>query len=346
MKRIRLFAAVICAVLLMASCDAPRPPRNSSSAPESSSVSSEVRSDTQSSAVSVTSSESVSSDVSQPTSSEQSSETSKESSEQSDIIQAPVCGSAILYCADDGTVLYNDSADAKTAPASMTKLLTALVTLKYMDPGEVVTVGTELDLVEYGSSLCYIDYGNRLTVKDLLTGMLLNSGNDAAYTAAVCTVRTVYPDAQLGDKAAVEKFVEMMNTYAAEIGMSSSHFVNPDGWDDDDQYVTAEDVVRLSECSLKNALISEIVRTYKKDVVLESGEALSWKNTNSLLDPESIFYCPDCIGLKTGTTDYAGYCLAGACTKNGRTYITVVTECETNSDRFDLTLKLFSRIKP
>lgn len=338
MRKLGIIAAAICAVILMASCDPPRPPRGSGSASDVSSVSSV-------SSVEKSQTASSQAESSASSSSSQDSDTSEKSSETSELIQAPVCSSAILYCVEDGKVLYNDSVDYQTAPASITKLLTASVALKYLSPDDVVTVGTELDLVNFGSSLCYIDYGNKLTVKDLLTGMLLNSGNDAAYTTAVCTARAAYPNEQLSDREAVSKFVDMMNSLAGEIGMSSSHFMNPDGWDEDGHYVTVSDLAKLSEYSLKNDVIREIVGTFKKDVVIASGESLSWKNTNSLLDPGSIYYCDNAIGLKTGTTDNAGYCLSAACTKNGKTYITVVTGCQNDNDRFELTIRLFSLIK-
>jgi len=235
-----------------------------------------------------------------------------------DIIPSPYCRSAVLYCSDSKEILYNDGADITTAPASITKLLTASVLLEHMDSEDIVTVGTELELVNPGSSICFISDGNRLTVRDLLTGMLMNSGNDAAYTAAVSAARAANPEADLSDEEAVGVFVGMMNELAARIGMSSSHFTNPDGWDDDAQYVTAADLAKLSEYVLNNPVINEIVSTHQKYVVFESGESITWTNTNSLLDPESEYYCENAIGMKTGTTDNAGCCLAAAFNKDGK----------------------------
>ena len=257
-------------------------------------------------------------------------------------IESPECRSAVLYCVDDGRTLYDDGSDIRTAPASITKLLTASVMLKYMDTDDVVTVGSEQSLVHEDSSVCFISQGNRLKVKDLLTGMLLSSGNDAAYTAAVSTARAVRPDEELSDEEAVAVFCGLMNELAAEIGMKDSHFTTPDGWDDENQRVTAADLVKLSEYALKQQTIREIVGTHQKYVVFESGENITWINTNSLLDPESRFYSEYAIGLKTGTTDDAGCCLAAAFSKDGKIYITVVTGCGESDDRFDLTQKLFS----
>lgn len=262
-----------------------------------------------------------------------------------DIIPSPYCRSAVLYCADSKEILYNDGADIPTAPASITKLLTASVLLEHMDSEDIVTVGTELELVNPGSSICFISEGNRLTVRDLLTGMLMNSGNDAAYTAAVSAARAANPEAELSNEEAVGVFVEMMNELAARIGMSSSQFANPDGWDDDAQYVTAADLAKLSEYALNDPVIKEIVSTHQKYVVFESGESITWTNTNSLLDPESEYYCENAIGMKTGTTDSAGCCLAAAFNKDGKTYITVVTGCYESDDRYDMTLKVFAKAK-
>jgi len=250
----------------------------------------------------------------------------------------PVCRSALVYCIDDDKMLYEDSVDDTVAPASLTKLLTASVVLNNMSANDVVTVGTEQYLISPDSSLCYLEMGNELTVYDLLTGMLLCSGNDAAYTAAVSTARAVNPD--LSDSEAVELFVEMMNELASEIGMNNSHFAVPDGIDSADQYTTASDLVKLAKYALDIPEIREIVGTDQANVNIESGESFYWINTNQLLDPNSTYYSEDVIGMKTGTTESAGACLIAAAEKNNKTYITVVTGCYADTDRFELTAKL------
>lgn len=266
-----------------------------------------------------------------------------EPSDSDKLIYNPACRSAVLYCADDKEYIYSDSAAKTTAPASLTKLLTASVMLKYMSPEDIVTVGSEQHLVELDSSKCFISEGNRLTVRDLLTGMLLCSGNDAAYTAAVSTARTVSGDPSMSDDEAVKSFVDLMNQTAAQIGMSDSHFVNPDGWDNEDQYTTAADLVRLAVYAYEIPEINNIVGTFEKSVVFDSGESITWKNTNLLLDPESEFYSKDAVGMKTGTTDKAGCCLIAAFSKNSKTYYSVVTGCGADSERYILTLTMLSR---
>lgn len=251
----------------------------------------------------------------------------------------PVCRSALVYCIDDDKMLYEDSVNDTVAPASLTKLLTAAVVLEYLNPDYLVTVGTEQDLVAPESSRCYIEIGNQLTVHDLLTGMLLCSGNDAAYTAAVATARA--DDPELSDEEAVERFVEMMNDLASAIGMNDSHFAVPDGLDDSNQYTTASDLAKLAAYTLDIPEIREIVGTYYNSVTIESGESFEWVNTNQLIDPNSAYFREDVIGMKTGTTDAAGCCLISAAEKDGKTYIAVVTGCYSDSDRFELSDKLF-----
>ncbi len=251
----------------------------------------------------------------------------------------PVCRSALVYCIDDDELLYEDSVNDTVAPASLTKLLTAAVVLEYLNPDFVVTVGTEQDLVAPESSKCYIEIGNQLTVHDLLTGMLLCSGNDAAYTAAVATARA--DDPELSAEEAVEHFVELMNDLASAIGMKDSHFAVPDGLDDPNQYTTALDLSKLAAYTLDIPEIKGIVGTYNTNVTIESGESFDWFNTNQLIDPNSTYYREDAIGMKTGTTDAAGCCLISAAQKDGKTYISVVTGCYSDLDRFELSDKLF-----
>ena len=265
------------------------------------------------------------------------------SENESDEIMSPICYSSLFYSIDDDKLLYTDTIDGTTSPASLTKLLTAAVVMNYMDPNEIVTVGTEQYLVNEGSSVCGIAIGNRLSVNDLVTGMLMSSGNDAAYTSAVVTARYVNSDDEMSDADAVESFCGLMNNMAAQIGMNDSHFTTPDGWDDAGQYTTAADLLKLAKYALGIPEIRDIVGTSEKYVVFDSGEAVNWTNTNLLINPYSAYYCEDCIGMKTGTTGSAGACLISAFDKNGKTYISVVTGCYSDTDRYDLTWELYRR---
>lgn len=257
-------------------------------------------------------------------------------------ITSPSCKSSALYCIDDNKFIYKDRIDDFVAPASLTKLLTASVALYYLNSDIIITVGSEQSLVKPYSSLCLIQQGHRLRLYDLLTGMLMSSGNDAAYTVAVSTARTVYPDISMNDSEAVQYFSGLMNDFAKNIGMQNSNFVNPEGWDDNNQYTTVSDLLILAEYAISVPEIREITGTYQKYVIFDSGENITWTNSNNMLNPNSPYYCPCAVGLKTGTTDNAGNCLIGAFIKNNKLYISVVIGCNTTADRYNLTLKLLN----
>lgn len=263
---------------------------------------------------------------------------------QTAVISSPSCRAAALACIDSRELLYSDNINERIAPASLTKLLTASAALKYLSPDTVITVGSEHNLVRSGSSLCLIQRGHRLKLYDLLTGMLMASGNDAAYTVAVAAARAAAPDVSMNDTQAVEYFARLMNEYAASIGMKNSSFVNPEGWDDDRQYTTVSDLLILAEHAFSIPEIRTITGTYQKRVVFASGENITWTNSNALLVPGGAYYCAEAAGMKTGTTANAGNCLIAVFAHSGRSYISVVTGCGTNADRYELTLKLYGLI--
>lgn len=250
---------------------------------------------------------------------------------------------SLFYNMTDNTLITSKNADEYIAPASLLKLLTASVALKYADPDEIITVGTELELVPSGSSLCLIAKGHRLELYDLITGMLLSSGNDAAYTVAVSTARKLGGD-DLDDREAVDYFADLMNNFARELGMNNSYFVNPDGSDDERQFTTANDLLLLARYALTVPGIREIAGIHQKYVVFASGHNITWTNTNKLLDPGSQYYSPNAAGLKTGTADLAGYNLIAVFKKNGKQYIAVVVGCKNDKERYSTALEYFSKL--
>ncbi|MCR5601031.1 MAG: hypothetical protein K6G33_09875 [Ruminococcus sp.] len=260
-------------------------------------------------------------------------------------IESPQCKSAALYCVDDKQLLYNDNIYGKAAPASITKLLTASVALKHLSGDKVLTVGSEQSLVQPYSSLCGFSLGDSMTLKDMITGMLMASGNDAAYTIAVSVAREMLPDAGMSDSEAVDFFCGLMNVFAKDLGMENSSFVTPDGWDDDDQYTSAADLLKLAEYVLTVPEITESTKTLTKKVNMTAGGIQSWTNSNCLLDPDSEYYCKEAIGLKTGTTLSAGSSLIAAFKINGKTYISVVLGCEEDYERYELTNELIDKIR-
>lgn len=258
---------------------------------------------------------------------------------------APYYSAAAVYSVDTGQFLFRENSGAAMAPASLTKMLTAATAVKYAGLDTCYTVGSELWLVYEGSSMAYLTAGDTLTLRDLIAGMLMSSGNDAAYTIAVNVARDQSGRPEMTDYEAVEHFCALMNQTAAEIGMTASHFTTPDGWDSGGQYTTAEDIVKLSAHLMNYPDIMRITGTYQMDVVSVSGEGYSWTNSNHLLDPNFELYRGNVLGMKTGTTLSAGNCLAAAFTKNGSTYISVVAGCYSDYDRFDLTVQLMDAIE-
>lgn len=249
----------------------------------------------------------------------------------------------ILFDTAKQEILFSKNADLKVYPASLTKLVTACTALQYVPVDTVFTVGTEQSLVKPQSSLCLIQKGHKLTLHDLICGMLLASGNDAAYTVAVNTARFVYKDKDFSDEQAVKLFCHFMNEFAAQIGMSSSHFTNPDGWDDTDHYTTVNDLLKIAIYANENDIINSIVSCDKKYVVFASGQNITWKNSNKLLDKNSEYYYPFATGMKTGTTKNAGKCLIASANKNGKTVIAIVMDCKTEEQRYSFAIHLFNK---
>lgn len=213
-------------------------------------------------------------------------------------------GEEMLYCSTDvRDTLY---------PASITKLFSAWVALNYLEPEQKIQAGRELGLLQPGSSTAYIAYGSVLTAEMLIEGMLLPSGNDAAYVVAAAAGRVISGDEKCPADRAVEAFVEEMNRKAEELGLTGSHFENPDGYHADGHYSCPEDLAVIGALALENEIIARYVRCRSDSVRFVSGETCTWTNTNRLLKPESEYYCPSAIGLKTGYTKQAGYCLLAA----------------------------------
>ncbi|WP_028504859.1 D-alanyl-D-alanine carboxypeptidase [Ruminococcus sp. FC2018] len=245
-----------------------------------------------------------------------------------------------VYCVESKTYNFGKNLESRISIASTTKLLTASVALKYMKPDAILTAGSELGLINPQSTTCYVYYGCEMSLSDLLGGLLIPSGNDAAYVIAVNVARAQQPGKQLSDKEAVDHFCKLMNDFAQELGMTDSHFVNPDGWDDPQHYSTAADMVKLAEYALTVPEICETMKTAYKTVSFSAGGYATWTNNNYFVIPGSNYYSPDALGMKTGTTENAGYCLITAFKRNSKTYICLAMGCNTDYDRFDLTQKL------
>ena len=201
-------------------------------------------------------------------------------------------GAAILLC-EDGTVLYEKNADKRSLIASTTKLMTALVCLEHTGLDETVIPKARHCAVE-GSSM-YLKAGESYTVRELLLGLLLSSGNDAALALAEYTA---------GSESA---FVALMNRKAEALGLSNTHFENPHGLDAAAHYGSARDLASLMLCCMENPAFRDLNSQRSAEV-----KGLTLLNHNKLL---SSF--PGCVGGKTGYTRAAGRCLVTCCEREG-----------------------------
>lgn len=207
--------------------------------------------------------------------------------------------SYVLYDVFKGEFLVEQRADEPMLFASTTKIMTAIVALELYDTDEIVTIKREWTGSE-GSSM-YLKEGEKLSVKTLLYGLLLASGNDAAVALA-----SLYSGRQ-------EDFVTLMNAKAIEIGADSTFFENPSGLDGKNHMTTAHDLALIGAEAMKHPVFREIVAT----IAIET-EGRYFENHNRLLKMDDSI-----IGIKTGYTKKAGRCLVSCADKGGRQYIAV-----------------------
>ena len=249
---------------------------------------------------------------------------------------------AFVYDTATGTFLYTKgNVNDKVYPASITKLYSAWVALQYLDPETVVTAGDEVKWIDPDSSRAWIYKGQRVKVKTLVAGMMLPSGNDAAYILAVAAGRAIAQDSGMDAKAALDVFIEQMNTMASDAGFTGSHFVNPDGIHDANHYMTMADLARLGVLAMDNAVIRQAVGKRAESGTLVSGEKYNWQNSNQLLNTSSKYYHADACGLKTGSTDDAGHCLLSSFPGDGGYLIIGTFGGKGQNDRYVDTLALY-----
>lgn len=221
---------------------------------------------------------------------------------------------AYLYDRTTGTVLLDKNADERHYPASMTKIMTALITLEHANLTDEVTVEqSDLDMITVDSSNAGLKAGEKTTVENLLACLLLPSANESAYTLA----RHVAGDYQ--------SFVNMMNDKAAELGCTGTHFVNPCGLHDDDHYTTAHDMALILTAASQNADFVRISGSATWDLPeTNMNPARTIKNTNLLVNAESSLHLEGVTCGKTGYTGDAGRCLAAGASKDGLDVVGVV----------------------
>lgn len=233
---------------------------------------------------------------------------------------------AILFDADTKKVLYYKNPVQAMFPASTAKLLTSLVALERCSEDEQVTLGEEIDMIASDSTTAYLSKGQILTIKNILEGMLLPSGNDAAYAMAAYVGRKSLDNPNASKEAAIAEFVRLMNEKAANLGVKNSCFKTPDGYDAIGQYTTAYDMGLIGIAASKNPTITEISKKSRSRNIFVSGEDVTWENTNKLITKYSGQYYSHAIGLKTGTSTMAGRCLIAAAENNGKEVVCVIMD--------------------
>lgn len=228
------------------------------------------------------------------------------------------------------------------APASLTKLFTAYVALQILNPDMIVTCGKETTWIDPASSVAWVSPGDQVTVEMLIQGMMMQSGNDAAYATAVAAGRVLADDPAYNDKKALALFMEEVNIQAQALGLTGTHFATPDGLDTFDHYTTAEDMLAIALLAMEQPLLRHYSSLSKTSVMYDNGETHTYRSTNFLLQPDSKYYCPDACGMKTGTTKKAGSCLMSLF-HNGEGYILIgVFGCPKYEDRFADALQLYA----
>ncbi|TSC66790.1 MAG: Uncharacterized protein CEO21_5 [Microgenomates group bacterium Gr01-1014_80] len=216
------------------------------------------------------------------------------------------------------SVLYQKESTTALPIASTTKIMTALVSSEYFKPNSILTVG---DSAFTSGSKIGLTAGEKINFRSLLYGMLLNSGNDAAFAIA-----ENYPEGVVG-------FVNAMNKKAADLNLSSTHFDNPAGFDSPDHYSSATNLASITEEALKNSELSRIFATKETQVLsIDKKEAHKLVNLNKLLSS-----LPGVLGVKTGYTDAAKENLVGLVDRENHRILTVVLGSD---DRFGETQAL------
>ncbi len=231
---------------------------------------------------------------------------------------------AALFDITGEEVVYAKNIFEQRSPASITKIMTALVAMKYGNMDDMVTVSNAAFDIEENSSVCELHLGDRLTLKQLLYGLLIASGNDAAQMIA-----------EYVGGGSISKFVEMMNQTALELGATHTHFVNAHGLTADDHYTCAYDIYLMMNAAMKYDLFMDIIqrKNYYAEYTDADGDAyaMTWETTDHYLTGEAA--TPNNVviyGGKTGTTEDAGACLA-LISKDlyGNPYISVIMHSDT-----------------
>ena len=219
----------------------------------------------------------------------------------------------IVYDRISKSMIIGKNEDVKSAMASTTKIMTSIVILEKADLDEMVTVSAKAGGT--GGSRLGLKRGDKASVRDLLYGLMLRSGNDAAVALAE----------HVG--GSVKGFAELMNEKASELGLTNTHFVTPHGLDDANHYTTALELAKLTDYAMDNETFAKIVGT-KSTTIYINNQSRQINNTNELLGVLN-----GVVGVKTGFTNNAGRCLVTETKRNNMDIITIVLGADTKKDR-------------
>lgn len=226
----------------------------------------------------------------------------------------------IIYDRTSGRTIYGKDENKKTSMASTTKIMTSLIVLEKCNLTDTVTITAKASGV--GGSRLGLKTDDKITVNDLLYGLMLRSGNDAAVALAIHIA------------GSVEEFAKLMNNKAKELNLVNTNFVTPHGLDDPEHYTTALELAKLTDYALKNEKIAQIVGT-KRTTITINGNPKEIGNTNELLGNTEGVY-----GVKTGFTNNAGRCLVTSVKRGEMDLIIVVLGADTRKDRAKDSIKL------
>ncbi len=238
---------------------------------------------------------------------------------------------AALYSLDTGETLYSKNIDQRVYPASMVQIMTAVVILENVKDLEsyrvTMTESAYNNILGTGSAILHLKVGEELNGKDALAAMLISSAGDAIYA---------YCEAVGGS---LQGFVKMMNDKAVQLGLSGTHFTNPIGLHDDNNYTTVRDIITLTRYAIDNyPVFSELTsKSRYKMSATNMRDERTIVTTNYMVDTATNYYYTYCTGTKTGYTDQAGRCLTATASYNGYRYLAVLMNCPNGGTRIEFT---------
>ena len=240
---------------------------------------------------------------------------------------------AILAEASSGKVLFSKNADVRLYPASITKVMSAMLVLEHAKLDEQVTITAEAVALPADSSSINLKKDEVLSVEQLLYGLMLNSGNDAANALGIHVA------------GSVAAFVQMMNARALELGMANTHYVNPHGLHDENHYTTVSDMLTLTMEARKSEMFRTLVSTtsYTLPATNMRPQPTTWKNSNLLIQSggDNLYYNEYATGVKTGYTSPAQHTLVSSASKNGMDLIAIVLK-DTKEGKWNSCNKMFA----